>query len=136
MKTHRTDGLSLTFGLVFLVITVWWLTAQAVNLSVPNAGWFVAGTLIVLGVLGLVGALRAGRGGPLTDGGPVTGPPDTGTATPEAAAAPQEAAVTPQGAEVAPPDAAAAAQEPAATSVDTTVDLPTTVDEPRGVGRE
>lgn len=106
MKKHRTDGLSLTFGLIFLVITVWWLAAQTVNLSLPNAGWFVAGTLIVLGVLGLVGALRAGRGGP------------------------------PQDEEIAPPEAAVSPGEPAAASVDTTADLPKMVDEPRGVERE
>jgi hypothetical protein len=61
MKAHRTDGLSLTFGLVFLAIVAWWLVARTVDLSLPHLGWFVAGALIVLGVLGLVGALRTGR---------------------------------------------------------------------------
>lgn len=61
MKTHRTDGLSLTFGLIFVGIVAWWLLVQVVNVSVPNLGWVVAGTLIVLGLLGLVGALRGGR---------------------------------------------------------------------------
>lgn len=64
MKTHRTDGLSLTFGVVFLVIAAWWAVAATVDLTLPNAGWFVAAALIGLGVLGLIGALRAGRPAP------------------------------------------------------------------------
>jgi len=58
MKAHPTDGLSLTFGVIFMVIVGWWALAKSVDLSLPNLGWFVAGALIVLGVLGLLGALR------------------------------------------------------------------------------
>ncbi len=76
MKTHRTDGLSLTFGLIFLAIVAWRLVAGAYNVDVPNVGWFVAGALIVLGLLGLVGALRSAR---------PAGPPDEGTAGPRTA---------------------------------------------------
>jgi hypothetical protein len=61
MKTHRTDGLSLTFGLIFLVITAWWVVEQAVDPSLPKLGWFVAGALILLGALGLIGAIRGNR---------------------------------------------------------------------------
>ncbi|WFE23438.1 hypothetical protein O7621_09205 [Solwaraspora sp. WMMD937] len=61
MKRHRTDGVSLTFGLIFLLIAGWWLIAQSVNLPLPRVGWIVAGGLILIGVLGLVGALRSGR---------------------------------------------------------------------------
>lgn len=61
MKAHRTDGLSLTFAIVFLVIVAWWGVAVTVDLSLPNVGWFVAAALILLGVLGLVGVLRSGR---------------------------------------------------------------------------
>lgn len=83
MKRHRTDGLSLTFGLLFLAIVAWWLVAGIVNLSLPHVGWFVAAALILLGALGLAGALRGGRnraasrvGQPLHDG--TAGPdPDT-----------------------------------------------------------
>ncbi|MFS8477665.1 MAG: hypothetical protein FWJ93_01595 [Micromonosporaceae bacterium] len=72
MKAHRTDGLSLTFGLIFLAIVAWWLVAEFIDLSLPNAGWFVAGTLILLGLLGLVGALRPTRPAE-TDHGPNRG---------------------------------------------------------------
>ncbi|HET8659416.1 MAG TPA: hypothetical protein VFM55_10510 [Micromonosporaceae bacterium] len=61
MKAHRTDGLALTFGVVFLVIVAWWAVAVTVDLTLPHIGWFVAAALILLGVLGLVGVLRSGR---------------------------------------------------------------------------
>jgi hypothetical protein len=100
MKPHRTDGVSLMFGLLFLGLVVWWLLAQIFDLALPAIGWFVAGGLILLGVLGLLGALRANRNSPpappvsgsapsapvsAPHGGdndltaPVTGPPASGT---------------------------------------------------------
>ncbi|MFC7544906.1 hypothetical protein [Plantactinospora sp. GCM10030261] len=63
MKAHRTDMVSFTFALIFLAIAGWWLVAQLLNLRVPAVGWFVAGGLIVFGSLGLLAALRSGRGG-------------------------------------------------------------------------
>jgi hypothetical protein len=61
MRAHRTDPVSLTFALIFLAVAAWWLVVQIAGLTVPDVGWFVAGLLIVAGVLGLLGALRAGR---------------------------------------------------------------------------
>lgn len=61
MKAHRTDAVSLTFSLIFLAIAACWLVGQILDLALPAAGWFVAGGLILLGILGLLGALRAGR---------------------------------------------------------------------------
>jgi hypothetical protein len=61
MKTHRTDGVSLTFGLIFLFIAGWWLVARGVHFDSPQVGWFLAGGLILLGMLGLIGALRSSR---------------------------------------------------------------------------
>ncbi|GAB3798666.1 hypothetical protein [Micromonospora zhanjiangensis] len=100
MKAHRTDGVSLTFALLFLAVLGWWLAARLFDLSSPALGWFVAGGLILLGLLGLLGALRSGRpagpppaaveptqhadptsgGGylPPTSGGPVSGSPVSG----------------------------------------------------------
>lgn len=61
MKTHRTDGVSFTFGLVFLAIVAWYVAARSVDLSLPTVGWLVAAGLILLGLLGLAGALRSGQ---------------------------------------------------------------------------
>lgn len=61
MKTHRTDGVSLTFGLIFLFIAGWWFLARGVHFNSPQIGWFLAGGLILLGTLGLIGALRSSR---------------------------------------------------------------------------
>lgn len=64
MKTHRTDGVSLTFSILFFGVVSLWLLTQVLNVALPNAGWLVAGALILFGVLGLVGTLRAGRATP------------------------------------------------------------------------
>jgi hypothetical protein len=61
MKPHRTDGVSLSFGLIFLAVALWWAISQVVNVRLPNAGWLVAGGLILFGVVGLLGAIRSGR---------------------------------------------------------------------------
>ena len=61
MRPHRTDGISLSFGLVFLLVAVWWAIAQVVNVHLPAAGWLVAGGLILFGAIGLIGAIRSGR---------------------------------------------------------------------------
>ncbi|GAB4103323.1 hypothetical protein GCM10028790_23420 [Micromonospora taraxaci] len=61
MKAHRTDLVSFAFGLVFLALSGWWLLAQLLGLALPAVGWFLASALILIGVFGLVGALRSGR---------------------------------------------------------------------------
>jgi hypothetical protein len=62
MKAHRTDGLSLAFGLVFLAAVGWWFFGRTVDLALPQLGWFLAAALIIFGVLGLFGALRSDPG--------------------------------------------------------------------------
>ncbi len=60
MKRHSTDVVSLVFGLLFVGAAGWWFVARYLDLrlNVPNGGWFIAGALIVLGLLGVVGSLR------------------------------------------------------------------------------
>jgi hypothetical protein len=137
MKRHSTDLVSLAFGLVFVGIAGWWLIGHSLldmHLNVPNLGLFMAGGLILLGLLGVVGSLRrepkAERGG------------DTATATapPPPAAQPTEI-ITP----VTYPETTDTAAEPgtvdwtdSADPVDTvdrqaTAEEPDAVDEPTGV---
>jgi len=61
MRPHRTDGVSLSFGLIFLMLAVWWAVSRVVTLHLPAIGWVVAGGLIVFGVIGLLGAIRSGH---------------------------------------------------------------------------
>ena len=63
MKSHRADLVSLFFGLVFLTVAGWWAITYFfdVRLNVPNFGWFAAGALILVGVLGIVASLRRDR---------------------------------------------------------------------------
>jgi hypothetical protein len=61
MKPHRTDGVSLSFGLIFLLIALWWALSRMMTIQLPALGWLVAGGLIMFGVIGLLGAIRSGR---------------------------------------------------------------------------
>jgi hypothetical protein len=61
MRPHRTDGVSLSFGLLFLLVAVWWAVSQVMTVRLPAAGWLVAGALIFFGTIGLLGAIRSGR---------------------------------------------------------------------------
>jgi hypothetical protein len=58
MNTHRTDKVSLTFGVLFLIAALWWLLGSQIQIALPTAAWFLAGGLILFGVLGLVGSIR------------------------------------------------------------------------------
>jgi mannose/fructose/N-acetylgalactosamine-specific phosphotransferase system component IIC len=57
MKSHRTDSVSLFFGLAFLMISLGYLAKVYLDLNLPSMGWFVAGGLIFLGIVGAVTAL-------------------------------------------------------------------------------
>jgi hypothetical protein len=61
MKPHRTDGVSLGFGTVFLLVAIWWAVSQVVDVALPMLGWTLAGVLILFGVVGLLGAIRPRR---------------------------------------------------------------------------
>jgi hypothetical protein len=60
MKRHGTDVVSLTFGLIFLLLAGWWVLGRAVDIALPTLGWVVALGLVAVGALGLVAALRGG----------------------------------------------------------------------------
>jgi hypothetical protein len=53
MKPHRTDGISLTFGLIFIGAALLWLVGQVVSLNAAIVGWFVVSGLFVLGAFGI-----------------------------------------------------------------------------------
>ncbi len=59
MKGHRTDAVSLVFGLIFLAIVGWWLLGSTFSIGLAGVAWTVAIGLIVLGAFGLLGALRS-----------------------------------------------------------------------------
>ncbi len=59
MRPHRTDPLSLGFGLFFLLVAGWWgLYEIGVEIPLIPIGWIVAILLIIIGVTGLVAAAR------------------------------------------------------------------------------
>jgi hypothetical protein len=58
MKPHRTDVVSLLFGLIFILVAVWWTLGRSINVGIGSLAWAVAVALILLGGLGLLGALR------------------------------------------------------------------------------
>jgi TRAP-type C4-dicarboxylate transport system permease small subunit len=61
---HRLDGVSLGFGLVFLIAVLTWVFGSNViipAIPLPGLGWLLALALILFGVLGLLRALRGGR---------------------------------------------------------------------------
>lgn len=57
MKPHRTDLISLSFGLVFLAAAVLWVLTRVIDLGRPAIGWFVVAGLIVLGMVGITQAI-------------------------------------------------------------------------------
>ncbi|MBX6748666.1 MAG: hypothetical protein IRY85_03180 [Micromonosporaceae bacterium] len=83
---HRTDYLSLIFGLLFLAVAGWWAASYylnwAISLHLPDAGWVLAAGLILLGLIGILASLRRDR----RNGEPETTPlavDDRGTALDE-----------------------------------------------------
>jgi len=83
MKKHPLDLLSLVFGLVFLLIAGLWVTNRTVDIELPPAGWFVAGALILAGLLGIGSIVRGVLRGDRTtvdsgNGGADTQPPFQG----------------------------------------------------------
>lgn len=61
MRRHETDAVSLVAGLLFLVVAAVHITAQSTDTEL-NLRWMVPAVLVLLGLLGLFGALRGPRG--------------------------------------------------------------------------
>ena len=76
MRPHRTDMVSLIFALLFLALAGWWFAARLLDLSLPSMAWLGAGALILVGLLGVVGALTAPRRRAAGPDEPVTGAPE------------------------------------------------------------
>jgi len=78
MKKHPLDMFSLIFGMVFLLIAGTWVIRQSVDIDLPNVGWFLAGALILAGVLGIASVIRGARTTAVdsSDGGADTQPPE------------------------------------------------------------
>jgi hypothetical protein len=77
MKKHPLDVLSLVFGLVFVLIAGTWVVRRTVDIDLPDMGWFLAGALILAGLLGIVSVLRGTRNAAVdsSNGGADTEPP-------------------------------------------------------------
>ena len=63
MNRHETDVLSLVFGLAFLVVAATWIVAKVVDISWLSIGWFFAGGMVLIGLLGVYSAIRPSRSG-------------------------------------------------------------------------
>lgn len=61
MKRHGADVVSVTLGSVFLVVVAWWLLVRVVRIDLPEPGWVLATVLVLSGLLGVFGTLRAMR---------------------------------------------------------------------------
>lgn len=57
LRPHGTDGISLTFGLIFVGAAVLWLIARLASLNAAVVGWMTVSGLFVMGAVGLVHAL-------------------------------------------------------------------------------
>jgi hypothetical protein len=61
MRRHDVDPVSLVSGAVFVSLVAVWLGTRLLDVDLPSLGWVAAGTLVVLGALGVVLAVRPGR---------------------------------------------------------------------------
>ena len=70
MKAHRTDLVSLLFGLLFLLVAAGFLAGSYLDFGLPHIGWFVAAGLILLGLVGAASALIPPKPAPVTPADP------------------------------------------------------------------
>jgi hypothetical protein len=70
MNKHEIDAVSVATGVAAVGLAAWWLLDQFIDIRRPDAGWFVAGALLLLGVLGLIAAIGSDRRRPSGDAPP------------------------------------------------------------------
>lgn len=61
MNRHATDVVALTLGGALLALVVVWALVKTVTIDLPSGGWFLAGGLIVAGLVGMSVALRPSK---------------------------------------------------------------------------
>ena len=82
---HRTDLLSLFFGVIFLAVAGAWAATRYLGLDwmfvwrLPDFGWVVAGALVLLGLLGIVASLRRPASADVADPAPMAAPAEADT---------------------------------------------------------
>lgn len=89
MRRHEIDAVSLVAGLLFLVVAWVHIVARSTETDL-NLRWMVPAVLVLLGVLGLLSAVRFPRrepAGDAADAAVVAAAPETAAAVPETAAA-------------------------------------------------
>jgi hypothetical protein len=72
VKPHRTDRISLGFGLLFLCFVLVWLLGVQLHVTGETVAWLVAGGLIGFGAVGLMASLRPRRQSEPVSGGPAS----------------------------------------------------------------
>jgi hypothetical protein len=60
VRRHETDVVSLVAGLLFVIVAVVHIAAGSTDTEL-NLRWLVPATLVLLGVLGLLSAIRSPR---------------------------------------------------------------------------
>jgi hypothetical protein len=60
MKGHRFDPISFTFGIVFLGLAIA-LSIDNIDIGAPSLRWIAAATLVVLGLVMLLGGSARSR---------------------------------------------------------------------------
>jgi hypothetical protein len=61
MKAHRTDVLSLVFGLLFLTVAAGFAAQDLLDIELPDIGWFFAGGGVLIGLAIAITALVPSR---------------------------------------------------------------------------
>ena len=59
MGRPTTDPVALGSGLFFLGVTALWMISRLTPIGAATVGWALAGGLVLLGLAGLAGSLRA-----------------------------------------------------------------------------